>query len=82
MCALQDLLEDIIGHQVQWHGVKGLLNDYEFDTAVLHLLRAITALQLLTDSDNYRPFLNTPDDGRCVKQTAEQNMTVHSCCTG
>ena len=53
MCALQDMIQDILTGEVEWMGIEEALNDSRVDEAAVHFLRAITALQMLTHKADY-----------------------------
>ena len=53
VCAAQSMVHDIMRREVEWQGAQEALNDCNLDQAVLHFLRAVTSLQLMTHATEY-----------------------------
>ena len=54
---MQDLLQEMGTHGKTWEEVQGVLNQADFDSAVIQFLRAVTAKELLQNSDVYGAFI-------------------------
>lgn len=58
------MVQEIVGGHLGWGRVVELLNASYIDEAVLHFMRVITAMQMLSHQDDYIPFLMGLDDPR------------------
>lgn len=54
---MQKLLREIGTHGRTWEEVQSVLNQADFDSAVIQLLRAVTAKEMLANSNDYSAFV-------------------------
>ena len=54
---MQDLLFEIGTYGRTWEEVQRVLNEPDFDSAGIQFLRAVTARELLRNSDDYGGFI-------------------------
>ena len=59
---MQKLLREIGTHGKTWEEVQARLNQPDFDSAVVQFLRAVTAKELLKNSDDYGAFIAGIED--------------------
>ena len=54
---MQKLLREIGTHGRTWEEVQNVLNQPDFDSAVIQLLRAVTAQEMMANSNDYSAFI-------------------------
>ena len=54
---MQDLLHEIGMYGKTWQEVQEVLNQPDIDFALMQFLRAVTAKELLANSDDYSAFI-------------------------
>ena len=62
VCAVQSMVQDIMRGEWGWREVQEALNDCLLDQAVVHLLRAVTSIQMLACSAEYEVLFTALND--------------------